>query len=287
MKDPTNLNRRHFLQTSLVGTTALAALALPETLRAAVAKPGRVLDGGLKLGVASYTLRKFSLDEAIAMTKEAGVRYICLKDMHLPLKSTPAERQEARKKIETAGLALMGAGVIYMKNNEEEVRGYFEYAKDAGVPTIVCSPDPDALDTVEKFAKQYDIRIAIHNHGPTDKKYPSPLDVLKLIKNRDAHMGICIDVGHTVRIDQDPVPIIEECASRLYDFHMKDVTEATPKGKPVAVGRGVIDIVAVLKTLLKIKYPYHLALEYEDKADAPMPGMCESFGYIRGVLATV
>ncbi len=287
MKTPTRLNRRQFLHTGLIGSGTLAALALPDTLRAAVTKPNRVPDDGLKLGVASYTLRKFSLDQAIAMTREAGVRYICLKDMHLPLKSTKAERQEARRKIEAAGLVLMGGGVIYMKNNEEEVRSYFEYAKDAGMPTIVCSPDPDALDTVERLAKQYDIRIAIHNHGPTDKKYPSPLDVLKLIKDRDAHLGICIDVGHTVRIDQDPVPIIEECASRLYDFHMKDVTEATAKGKPIAVGRGVIDIVAVLKTLLKIKYACHLALEYEDKPDSPMPGMCESFGYLRGVLASV
>ncbi|HWW01927.1 MAG TPA: sugar phosphate isomerase/epimerase [Candidatus Acidoferrum sp.] len=287
MKNPTHHNRRHFLQSSLLGSTALAALGMPRTLRAAVTRPERVPDDGLKLGVASYTLRKFSLDQAIAMTKEAGVRYICLKDMHLPLKSSPAECQEARRRIEAAGLTLMGAGVIYMKNDEAEVRGYFEYAKAAGMPTIVCSPDPDALDTVEKFAKQYDIRIAIHNHGPTDKKYPSPLDVLKLIKNRDAHMGTCIDVGHTVRIGQDPVPIIEECASRLYSFHMKDVTEATAKGKPIAVGRGVIDIVAVLKTLLKIKYSYDVALEYEDKADAPMPGICESFGYLHGVLATV
>ncbi len=285
MNDPKNLNRRLFLQTSLMGSAALAAIALPGTLAAAVTKPARVLDDGLKLGLASYTVRKFNLDQAIAMTKEAGVRYICLKDMHLPLKSTAAERQEAHRRIDAAGLTLLGGGVIYMKNNEEEIRDYFEYAKDAGMPTIVSSPDPDALDTVEKLAKQYDIRIAIHNHGPTDKKYPSPLDVLKLIKDRDAHMGICIDVGHTVRIAQDPVPIIEACASRLYDFHMKDVTEPTPKGKPIAIGRGVIDIPAVLRTLLKIKYSYHLALEYEDKADAPLPGMCESFGYLRGVLA--
>ncbi len=262
-------------------------MALPRRASAALTKPEREPCDGLKLGVASYTLRKFSLDEAIAMTKEAGVKYISLKDVHLPLKSTPEERREAHQKIEAAGLELISAGVIYMKNNEAEVRGYFDYARDAGIPTIVCSPDPDALDTVEKLAKEYDIRIAIHNHGPTDKKYPSPLDVLKLVKDRDAHMGLCMDVGHTVRIGQDPVPIIAECAPRLYDFHIKDETSATPKGKPIAVGRGVIDIVGVLEALLKIHYAHHLGLEYEDKADAPLPGMCESFGYIKGVLATV
>src|SRR5215472_16197439 len=97
MKHLRNLNRRHFLQASLLSSTALAA-ALPNTLGAAVTKPNRVPDDGLKLGMASYTLRKFSLDQAIAMTQEAGVHYICLKDMHLPLKSSPAECLEARRK---------------------------------------------------------------------------------------------------------------------------------------------------------------------------------------------
>jgi sugar phosphate isomerase/epimerase len=255
-------------------------------LLASVTKTEREPCAGLKLGLTSYTLRKFSLDQAIAMTKAAGVRYISLKDRHLPLQSSTTERREAREKVEAAGLVLLGGGVIYMKNDEPQIRGFFDYAKDAGMPTLICSPDPDALDTVEQMARQYDIRIAIHNHGPGDKKYPSPRDVMRLIKNRDAHMGLCIDVGHTVRIGEDPVEVIGECAPRLYDLHIKDVTAATEKGKPIEVGRGVIDIVALLKKLVEIKYSRHVALEYEDKGDAPLPGMCESFGYMRGVLAT-
>src|SRR5262249_47526078 len=208
--------------------------------------------------------------------------YISLKEVHLPLKSSRAQRQEAHKKIEAAGLILMGGGVIYIKNDPAEIRNVFEYAKDAGMPTIVCSPDPEALDGVEKMAKEYDLRIAIHNHGPTDKRYPSPLDVLRLVKDRDARMGICMDVGHTVRIGQDPVPVIEECAARLYDFHMKDVTSATAEGKSIEVGKGVIDIVEVLRALIKVKFPYHVALEYEANADNPMPGVIESYGYMWG-----
>jgi sugar phosphate isomerase/epimerase len=287
MNNISSLNRRRFLHAGLLGSTALLGSALPQSSRAALTKPERDPGAGLKLGLTSYTLRNFSLDQAIAMTKEAGVKYISLKDMHLPMKSTRAQREEARRKVEAAGLVLMGGGVIYMKDNEAEIRSDFEYAKEAGMPTIICSPDPEALDTVEKVAKEFDIRIAIHNHGPGDKRYPSPLDVLRLVRDRDAHMGICMDVGHTVRIGEDPVDAIGKCASRLYDFHIKDVTAADPKGKAIAVGRGVIDIVAVLNKLREIKYPYHVALEYEDKGDAPMPGTCESFGYIRGVLAAV
>jgi inosose dehydratase len=281
------LNRRGFLKSGLIGSTALTAARITNPLVAAVTKPQRDAFHGLKLGLTSYTLRKFSLDQAIAMAKEAGAKYISLKEMHLPFTSTTTERQQARKKIEEAGLTLLGCGVIYMKNDAAEIRRYFDYAKDAGIPTIICSPEPEALDTVERMAKEYDIRIAIHNHGPGDKKYPSPLDVLRLIKARDARMGICMDVGHTVRIGQDPVEVIRKCAERLYDFHIKDVTAANPQGKAIEVGRGVIDIAGVLRELVQIQYQYHLALEYEAKESAPMAGMCESLGYIRGVLAAI
>ena len=282
------IQRRHFLQTGLLGSTALVAAAtFPATVWGAVTKPDRDPFDGLKVGIASYSLRKFSLDQAIAMTKQAGVKYITLKDMHLPLKSTPAECQEARQKIEEAGLVLMGGGVIYINNKEDEVRSIFEYAKHAGMPPIVASPDPAALDTVEKLAKEYDIRVAIHNHGPGDKRYPSPLDVLRMVQDRDAHLGICIDVGHTVRIGEDPVAVIQACAGRLYDFHLKDVTQATSKGGPADLGKGVIDLVAVLKTLVGLKFPYHVALEHEANGDAPLPGIIESFAYVRGVLAAI
>jgi sugar phosphate isomerase/epimerase len=254
---------------------------------AEVTKPQRPLFDGLKLGMASYTFRKFTLEQAIEMSKQAGAVSISLKDVHLPMKSTPAERQEARQKVEAAGLFLASGGVITMKNNEEEIRNAFEYAKDAGMPTIVCSPDPEALDAVEKMVKEYNIRIAIHNHGPGDKKYPSPFDVWRLVKDRDERMGLCIDVGHTVRIGVDPIDAIRSCAKRLYDFHIKDETEATPKGKPVPVGRGVIDIVGVLKVLKEINYGYNIGLEYEEKENDPMPGVVESFGYMRGVLAAI
>ncbi|HZR21274.1 MAG TPA: sugar phosphate isomerase/epimerase [Verrucomicrobiae bacterium] len=284
---PTKLDRRHFFKAGLLGSTAMAVTGASHNLFAAVTKPQRPLYDGLKLGMASYTFRKFSLDQAIAMSKEAGAVSISLKDFHLPYKSSPAERQEARRKVESGGLVLASGGVIYMKNNEEEIRRFFEYAKDAGMPTIVCSPDTDALDTVEKMVKEYNIRIAIHNHGPGDKKYPSPLDVLRLVKDRDERMGICIDVGHTVRIGEDPVEAIHQCAKRLYDFHIKDETEATAKGKPIPVGQGVIDIVGVLKALLEIQYAFNIGLEYEDKENDPMPGVIESFGYMRGVLAAI
>lgn len=288
MKNSETINRRRFFQTGLLGSTALAASAtFPAALFAGATKPGREPCHGLKLGITSYTFRKFTLEQAIAMTQQAGAKYISLKDVHLPLKSTQAERQAARKKVADAELILLGGGVIEIKNKEDAIRDIFEYAKDAGLPTIICSPEPEALDTVEKLARQYDIRIAIHNHGPTDKRFPSPLDVLRAVKDRDALMGICMDVGHTVRLGQDPVAVMQQCASRLYDFHIKDVTEPQASGKTIEAGKGVIDLVGVLTTLVKMKFPFHVALEYEANPDAPMPGVIESLAYMRGVLAAV
>ena len=287
MKDVRRTDRRRFLQTGFLGSAALAAACLPARLVAAVTKPSRDPFDELKVGITSYSLRKFTLDQAIAMTKEAGVKYISLKDVHLPLKSTLAALRDARVKIEAAGLVLMGGGVIYLNDKEDEVRAAFEYVKGAGVPTMIASPEPAALDLVERMAKQYDTRVAIHNHGPGDNRYPSPLDVFRLVKNRDAHLGLCMDVGHTVRLGEDPVAEIHQCARRLYDLHMKDVTQATPKGAGIEVGKGVIDIVGILKALVGLRYPYNVALEYEIHENNPLPGIVESYAYMRGVLATV
>ncbi len=279
------MNRRHFLHSSILSASALG---ISRTFNAECNFCRKYSDSyaGLKVGVASYSLRKFSLDEALAMTKKLGVKYITLKDFHLPLQCTSDEAAVARKKVEAASLSLMGGGVIYMEN-EAEARRAFVYAKAAGMPTIVASPAPELLDLVGTLAKENDIRVAIHNHGPGDKRYPSPYDVLKAVESRDSHLGLCIDVGHTVRIDVDPVKAIRDCARRLYDFHIKDVTMAEPKGETVEVGRGIIDIAGVLKALINIKFSGHLALEYEIQPEDPMPGMIESFAYMRGILSTL
>jgi inosose dehydratase len=284
---PEKLDRRRFLQTSLLGSSAaLAGATLGGNALGAVTKPERDPDGGLKLGMASYTYRKFSLDQAIAMTAQAGFKYINLKDVHLPMKSTTEERQAARQKVEAAGLKLMGGGVIYMKD-DAAIQQAFDYAKDAGMPCIVCSPVPETLDTVEKKAREYNILIAIHNHGASDKTYPSPLDVFAMVKDRDPLMGICMDLGHTVEIQVDPLECIERCGDRMHDLHMKDVTKAAKNGKSAQLGQGVIDIVGVLKALSVRMFPYHIGLEYEANADTLQLDVMACAGYLRGVMAAM
>ena len=239
-----------------------------------------------ELGVASYTFRKFDLDETLAMTKRVGLRYICFKSFHLALDSTPAQIKEVVAKVKDAGLELYGGGVIYM-NNEAEVNQAFDYAKAAGMKVIVGVPKPELLKLVDKKVKEYDIKMAIHNHGPGDKIYPTPGSAYEKIKNLDRRIGLCNDIGHTQRVGVDPSVSAEKYADRLLDVHLKDVSAAKAQGREVEVGRGVIDIPRFLQTLIKINYSGVVAFEYEKDPDNLLPGLAESVGYVKGVLAAI
>jgi inosose dehydratase len=279
-----NQTRRQFLQVISVG--AVASLSKTTNSLSQVRSPGKETKKPFKLGLASYTLRKFSLERTLAETARLDLKYISLKDFHLPLKSAPAECQKAAEQARKAGIELYGGGVIYMRN-EAEVHQGFDYAKAAGMKIIIGVPEHQLLPLVNKKVQEYDIKLAIHNHGPTDKVYPTPASAYKLIKDLDKRIGLCNDIGHTMRAGVDPAESIEKFADRLLDVHIKDVTEATKNGRTIEIGRGVIDIPKVIKTLLKIDYQGVAAFEYEKDADDPFSGLAESVGYVRGVLAAV
>jgi len=279
-------SRRELLQ--VTGIAAAASLAgasgcLGQVGGSAAQRVGKCR---FELGLASYTLRKFDLEQTLAMTKRVGLKYICFKDVHLKLDSTPEQIQAAVQKVKDAGLVLYAGGVISMKS-EAEVKRAFEYAKAAGMRVIVGVPVPELLPLVDKMVKQYDIKVAIHNHGPTDKVYPVPATAYEKIKYLDKRIGLCNDIGHTMRAGVDPCESAEKFADRLLDVHIKDESAATAKGQAVEVGRGVIDIPKFIRTLVKIKYDGILAFEYEKDADDPMAGLAESVGYVRGVMAAI
>jgi sugar phosphate isomerase/epimerase len=241
----------------------------------------------LKLGLASYSMREFTLDQALDMARQMGVRHMTFKDVHVP-RTDPAEKTRAlRAKIEAAGITIMGGGTITIPNDPVQIRKEFEYAKNAGFPLIYTDPEPAALDTIEKMVKEYDIRCVIHNHGPEDKRWPRPQDAYAAIKSRDKRLGLCIDVGHTTRTGTDPVAACRECRDRLYDMHVKDLLNTTDRESQTEVGRGIIDFPGLFKTLIEIGYQGQVGLEYEINAKNPLPGMIESMAYMRGVLAAV
>jgi sugar phosphate isomerase/epimerase len=265
---------------SLLGLAGLAMVP-----RAAWARAPRPASGHpLKLGVASYSLREFPLDRALEMCRALEVSYINLKDVHLP-RTEPAEATRATcERIRAAGLTILGGGTITMKKDPAQLRRDFEYAKAAGFPLVVAAPEPDALDLVEGLAREFDIKVAIHNHGPEDKFFPAPQDAYKAVRSRDARLGLCMDVGHALRAGADPVQTARDLRDRLYDIHLKDLRDKGDRDSQTEVGKGLVDVPGLFAALREIRYEGHVGLEYEINAKDPLGGMKESFAYMRGVL---
>ncbi len=279
-------NRRQFIQIAGISAAACAGAIGGDSRQAGAAAP-KAAERPFQLGMASYTFREFPLDQTIAMTRRLGLKRISLKgDFHLPLTSTPAQIEAAVAKIKQAGLELYAGGVIYMRN-EADVNQGFEYAKAAGMGMIIGVPNHNLLELVNRKVQDYNIRLAVHNHGPTDKIYPTPESAYEKIKNLDRRIGLCIDVGHTQRSGIDPSEPALKYADRLLDVHIKDVSDSTAKGTTVEIGRGVIDIPRFLRTMMKINYQGTIALEYEKDSKDPLPGAAESIGYLHGVLAVI
>jgi sugar phosphate isomerase/epimerase len=279
------LSRRSLFQSgALVAAAYAVSGSLPgfaEPVLASV-KPSPV-----HLGMASYTFRNFTRAQAIGFMKQLNLSELNAKDTkdHLPM--DPGEEAKALADYAAAGIKLHAAGTIYFPKDEDaDIRSKFEYAKRAGISVIVAGdPTPQILPRIEKFVKEYDVRFAIHNHGPEDKVWPSPLDVLKAVKDMDPRMGCCIDVGHCERAGTDVVQAIHEVGPRLFDMHIKDLTSFQSKESQVAVGQGIMPIRGIFEALIATGYKGFVDLEYEIHGDDPMPGVIESFAFMRGVLA--
>jgi sugar phosphate isomerase/epimerase len=279
-----SFSRRNIIQTGALMATACVASGPTPSFAEAVPETGK--PSPIKLGICSYTFRNFTRAQMLGYLKELRLTDLNVKDIkdHLPM-DAKAEAA-ALADYAAAGIMLHAAGAIYFpKDDETDIRGKFEYAKRAGITTIVAGdPTPESLKWIERFVKEYDIKIAIHNHGPEDKFFPSPFDVLKAIRNLDPRIGFCIDVGHAARANANLVDAIHATGPRLYDMHIKDLANFTSRESQVAVGEGILPIREIFQALVDINYPGFVDLEYEINGDAPMPGVIESFGYMRGVL---
>jgi inosose dehydratase len=274
-------SRRQFVK--IAGTGLLAAgLAPVSTITGTASEDNKKADT-FSIGMAGYSFREFSVDDTIKMMKRIGVNNLSLKDFHMPMNSTQEQINEILAKFRAGGINVYTVGVVYMKT-QDSVDQAFEYAKMAGVKMIVGAPNYELLPYVEKKIKTYDIRLAIHNHGPDNPLYPNPTDIWDHVKELDPRIGICIDIGHTTRDGADPSVDIKRYAPRIFDLHIKDVDKATKEGITIEMGRGIIDIPKVVATLRKIKYSGKCSLEFEKDMKDPIAGIAESIGYFKGVM---
>jgi len=276
-------NRRNFIK-----TTALSATAA--TFYPVISRGEKIFFNDLPeantlpVGIADYTFLHFDIPQSIQMMQRLELHFMSIKDFHLPLDSSRAKIDEVLKQYRDGGITIYGVGVIYMKT-KDAVDQAFEYAKKVGVPVIIGVPDHDLIDYAEEKVKAYDIKLAIHNHGPEDKLYPNPTDVYDRVKNRDSRMGLCLDIGHARRAGVDPSKAVLQYGKRIFDLHIKDVTEGEKDGQAIEVGRGIIDFKAFVKALGKINYQGHCSIEFEKDMKDPLPGIAESVGYFKGVKA--
>ncbi len=287
----TNISRRKLIHASglacaapLLTNTCFGALLNPAD--APATDPWR----GLKVGVATYTLRELPIEAAIAGVQQVGLKYVSIKNVrnHIDLTHSSEERKQRAQMFRDAGLTPLSVGNVSMREGEAEIRKAFEFARDLGVPTIVCAPSHDAIPILDKLVKEFDIRLAIHNHGPEDKGFfPSPYDVMRAVEDYDKRIGLCIDVGHTARAGVDPADSLIKCQERLYDVHMKDISAMGDKNTPIEGGRGILDLKSILAALLEIKFQGLVGFEYEKDAKNPVPGLAESVGYNKGLMASL
>ena len=277
--------RRSFLGKTAFGIAGTASIpfigkAFDKTSTTTTAESGA---SPLSIGMAGFTFYKFDVEKTIAMMKRVGVLNLSLKEFHLPLNSNAETIQTTLKKFKDAGINIYTVGVIYMKS-KEAVDQAFQYAKNVGVDMIVGVPNYELLEYAEEKVKEHNIKLAIHNHGPEDKLYPSPKDIYDRIKNMDSRMGLCIDIGHALRAGTLPEKAIREYKDRLFDLHIKDVNSSAKDAKAIEIGRGAIDFSAVIESLRKVKFQGVCSIEFEKDMSDPLAGIAESGGFFKGVM---
>lgn len=284
------MKRREFLLSAALGT---AALSMPSALMARVDdKKNRTMrkkthrQDAFHLGIAGWTFNKFDIDTTLDTMRRLDLHYLCIKDFHLPLNSTDEQIAAFHAKLAQADVKGYAVGPIYMKS-EAEVDRAFAYALRVGVKLLVGVPNYDLLPYVEQKVKDYDMRLAIHLHGPDMDLYPDATDIWEHVKDMDPRMGMCFDIGHNLRYGADSLADYDRYHSRIFDIHLKDVTGSTKQDTRIEIGRGVIDFRTFIRLLRKHGYDGSLSLEHEKDMDNPFIGIAESIGYMKALLQEV
>lgn len=258
---------------------------------------------GFSLGIAGYTYHKFNIDQTLAAMKKLDVRNLCIKDFHLPLKSTQKEIDDFKQKCADHGVTGYAVGPIYMDAAKPDFpREAFDYAARIGVKTVVGVPfemrevngrmekceSRKLCEKLSALCDEYKMNYAIHNHGP-DIPYLFPIGESgwNMVKDLSPRMGLCLDIGHQFRDNRDPVAAIRKFHTRMFDLHLKNVTHNSKKGVAAPLPRGMIDLPAVVRALVDVGYTGCCSLEYERSFSDNYAEIAECIGYFRGLMDSV
>ena len=260
----TTFSRRTFLASGAVATAAFAG------------RPAWAAPPDLKLGIQMYSLRGYPVDEALAHARDLGFKYVEFYSGMFPITDDKAAIDAMKKKVADLGLTITAHGVNGFGGDAAANRTVFEFAKAAGIRTISADPSPDSFASLDELVKEFDIRIAIHNHGPTHR-YNKVVDVLRAIEKHDQRIGACADLGHFIRSGEKPTDVIRALKGRLYGIHLKDFAEMQDRTKGVILGKGHMDVPAVMAALVQVNFPADgaLSLEYEENEKNPLADIRE------------
>lgn len=273
-EDARTLSRRDLLASGFVAAGALALGARP-----AYARAGEY--GPFKMGLQSYSLRHFKVEEALAKTKELGLHYWESYSAHTP--ADPAKAAESRSLAAASGVEIIGFGVSGFSKDHEKNRKLFEYGKALGVAYLSADPTTDAFDSLDKLTDEYGIAIGIHPHGP-EGKWQTIDQIAGAIKGHNEKIGICLDTGHLLRSRQDPVQAVDVFGKRIYGVHLKDVKDAKTF---TILGEGDLRLADLLQGLARLNYSYGLALEYEESENDPMADIRKCLQATRDAVKTI
>ncbi len=257
--------RRQFLQTSAAAAALLASSRLSPWAVAAAKH-------NLKLGIQLYSLRGYK-DPVVAIkhAKDLGFEQVEFYSGMFPLDSSAEQIAKIKKQVEECGLTISAHGVNKLTKDDSANRKVFEFAKAAGIRIITADPDPDSFESLDKLVKEFNIRVAIHNHGPKHR-YNKVVDVLHAIEKHDERIGACADLGHYIRSGEQPTAVVRLLKGRLYGVHLKDFAEMTDKTKGVILGKGHLNVGEVFHALVETGFPSDgaLSLEYEENPENPL-----------------
>ncbi len=265
---------------SFLAATAAACGAAPLARLAAAREPLP-----LTLGIQLYSLRGFPVDQALDHARDLGLRQVEFYPGMFPITADAAAIAAMKQKVADRGLTISAHGVNGFSKDAAANRRVFEFAKAAGVKTLSADPDPDSFASLDELVKEFDIRIAIHNHGPRHR-YNKAIDVLRAIEPHDERIGACADLGHYIRSGERPTEVIRLLKGRLYGIHLKDFAEMQDKTKGVILGQGQMDVPAVMEALVAVGFPADgaLSIEYEENPKDPLAELKECVAVARAAL---
>jgi inosose dehydratase len=267
--------RRTFLRTTAAACSA-ATLG-----PAAVAKEPLPLTLGIQL----YSLRGFPVEKALDHARGLGLTQVEFYPGMFPISDDAAAIAAMKQQVADRDLTISAHGVNRFTGDAAANRKLFEFAKAAGVKTITADPDPESFASLDELVKEFDIRVAIHNHGPRHR-YNKALDVLTAIEKHDERIGACADLGHFIRSGERPTEVIRLLKGRLYGIHLKDFAEMQAKTKGVILGQGHLDVPAVMEALVAVGFPADgaLSIEYEENPKDPIAELQQCVAVARAAL---